>query len=462
MADFLVLEEDGTSHLELEESSSDFLAEESSPHEVSGAGVVGVASVTPPPPPPPPSSWKVGTLTVPSSTGNVSVTGLGGTPLAVFFYGTNWLTEDTAVTSTGTGLFRGMAAPKWDAPGTTLQSSASVVIAGDAHHLAGGHAINMLNTSGGVTHLYSAQLTSWDAGGFTVAFDNATAGGYKIVYVALMGSLNVGALTGMLGGTTVTLGWKAGSALMHGAWGGTEISGSDRTQEFYGGGAYPGTNNNDWESAGAVAFCFPTSGSGQYVNEITNDAPYVRVATGGHFTGPFLTTSNIVAFPTGTGLLDFIVGGDSADGGMTVAWEQEHSATRRSTPATSEDGTSTVTGLDFAPALMLGYTISNEPTGQGTGSRGALGFAVVTEAFQWCATVDGQSSRGAFQSFQRGFADTVSGTSVHAGTVELTTDGFVLTTEQDDIAPNGTLWHIFGAPPSNPWIPQIYRQLVTA
>jgi hypothetical protein len=117
--------------------------------------------------------------------------------------------------------------------------------------------------------------------------------------------------------------------------------------------------------------------------------------------------------------------------------------------------------LPFAPGLVIGYSISDEPGGQSSGSaRGAVGFSVVTRSFQWTALSDGASSRGAFQSFQRGFADVVNGTNVHAGTIDLTSDGFVMTTEEDDVSPASWVWHAFGhpSPTTSGWIPQSYRR----
>lgn len=407
------------------------------------------------------ATWKVGTLTVPASTGSVATTGLGGEPKAVFFWGTNWLTEDAAQTGNGLGLFRGMFAPKWDALGTLLQNAACVVAtpSGNAHSNQN-NAIRMLNTGGGTTALYVANGTSLDADGFTLNWTTAAAGGYKVVYAALMDVTNVGARVGLFNGTAISLGWKAGASLLHGAWAGP-IDGSDRTQEFYGGGAYPGTTNTNWEGAGASIFTFPTSNSAQYNNELDNFTPHTKVTAGGHFSGPFLVASNIVCFPSGGGALHSLtIGGDTNDGGMVVAWDDEDSRTRRNTPATSQGGTTTQTGIPFEPGLLVGYTISDEPDGQGTGGRGAIGLSVVADGFQWCATVDGKSSQGAFQSFQRGFADVVNGTSVHAGTVELTEDGYILTTEEDDVAAKPVVFHIFGHPLREfLWIPQIYRRL---
>lgn len=413
--------------------------------------------------PPGDATWRVGTITVPSATGDVAVTGLGGTPLAVFFYGTNWLTEDTAVTTTGTGLFRGMAALKYDDPGTILQNSASLVPAGDAHHIANGHCMNQLDTSGGLSFLYTAIFDSFDADGFTVNFDLAASGGYKVVYVALMDVVNCGAYVGA--NTTLSLGWKAGASLLHGAWGGPDTGFGDRTQEYYGGGAYPGTSGGgSWFGAGHTNFSFPTSTGQQFNVLIQNDAPSTSVAQGGEFIGPSLTTGNVLAYPAGTGLEDFVMTFTNNNGGMVVIWDDEASQTGRvSTPAVSTGGTVTVSGLPFEPGLVIGYTKSNDPGGQGSfdGVHGATGFSVATsDGFQWCAVVDGHGTRGSFQSFQRGFADTVEGTNAHAGTVVLTDDGFVMTTEEDDVSPSDWVWHAFGHPLRRVmWIPQFIRRI---
>lgn len=408
------------------------------------------------------STWRVGTLTVPSSATTVSVTGLGGTPAAVFFYGTNWLTEDTAVTTTGCGMFRGMVAPQWDTPGTLLQHAAAVLPAGDAHVADTGRAIRMPDTSGVFnSYVYGAVIDSLDADGFTVDWDIVTAGGYKVVYAALMDVTNAGGYIG--GASTLSLGWKAGASLLHGAWAALPgTGGSDRTQEFYGGGAYPGTFSPSWFAAGLTAFTFPTSSGAQYNIGIYNQAPSTAVAQGGSFIGPFLTTQNVTAVPTGGGLTDFTLSfNDSTNGGMLVVWDDEDNQTGRLTPGTSQGNTATVSGLPFAPGLLIGYSISDEPPGQNTGGRGAVGFSVVAPGFQWTALVDGNSSYGAFQSFQRGVADVVDGTSVHAATIDLTNDGFVVTTEEDDVSPATWVWHAFGHPTRVlSWIPHIYRRVV--
>lgn len=459
MSDFIVQEEDGTSHLTLEEGGGSLTREEAGG--ISGAAsfdvVLAVSASSPGVTQPTFSTWEAGYLTVPSSTGTQTVTGLRDSPVAVFFFGANWLTEDTAVTTTGTGLFRGMAAPKWDAPGTILQNSAFVSPAGDQHSEQN-HAILANTTAGNNTDLYAADVTSIDATGFTLNWLVGASGGYKVVWLALYNVANVGSYIG--GTTTLALGWKAGASLLHGAWAGPAIAGADRTQEFYGGAAYPGTAGGaSWPGAGLTAFTFPTSTSAQYNIGIYNQAAGTVICQGGSFIGPFLTAQNVTAVPSGSGLTNLSLQfRDATNQGMIVAWDDEDTITGRITPGAAQGNTATVSGLSFEPGLVIGYSISDEPQGQSTGGRGAVGFSVITNDFQWTALVDGVSSRGSFQSFQRGVCDRVSGTSVHAGTVALTGSGFVITTEEDDIGASSWVWHAFGHPfqPVS-WIPQIWR-----
>lgn len=412
--------------------------------------------------------WKVTTITVPSGSGSVAYTPAGWagkTPKALIFYGTNWLLEDAADTANGRGVFRGMCAPQWDSPGTLNQQAACAIStpSGNAHSTQN-NAIRMLNTAGAAVVLYNANVTSLDSGGFTLNWLTGAAGGYKVIVVALFEVDNVAARLGAYSGVTINLGFKAEASLLHGAWAGP-IDGTDRTQEFYGGAAYPGGNDANWDGVGGTVFCFPTSNSGQYVNELEGGmSPAIHVVTGGHFTGPFLITSNILAYPTGSPAAgnNFFIGGDSADGGMVAIWDDCPSAGFFQSPAQAAAATSTRSGLPFAPGLILGYTISNEPDGQGTGSRGAIGFGVATPDFQWCATVDGQG-QGAFQSFQRAIADVVSGVNVHAASVDLTDDGFVLTTEEAAVTADSVVWHAFGHPtPEVVWVPEFNRRKVTA
>lgn len=405
--------------------------------------------------------WKTGVMTVPASTGVVAYTGLGGTPKALFFFGTNWLTEDASETSSGLGMFRGMASPKWDDPGTIVQNGAFVGPPGD-QHVMDNSPIRALTSAGTATNLYAAGVDSFDADGFSLNWVLAAAGGYKVIYVALMDVTEVGGYIGEA--DTLAFGWKAGAAMLHGAWAGPVVFAGDRSQEFYGSAAYPGTSSLDWMSAGLTAYTFPSAaGSGQRNLFLTDGDPTTAVAQGGRFIGPFLTASNVLMYPSGGTLTDFTYDPQSIDNaGMVVAWSDEANATGSLTPAASAAGTATVSGLTFEPGLVIGYSISDEPTGQVSGAppRGAVGFSAVTRDFQWAALADGAASGiGSFQSLQRGFVDTVSGSDVHAGTIELTADGFILTTVEDSASPSPWVWHAFGHPsPTMMWTPNLYRR----
>jgi hypothetical protein len=463
MADFLVLEEDGTSHLELEENTDDFLLEESSPVERAASFEASAfVSTTTPPDPPSDAHWKVGTITVPGSTGTQAITGLGGVPRAVFFWGTNWLTEDAAVTSGQTGLFRGMASTRHDDPGTIDQTAGAFVLP-FFHYGTELHAIMCFDaTTPPGTFRYRADLDSFDADGFTLDWLNVTAGGYKVVYAALMDVTNAGSFVAT-DSATESLGWTAGASLLQGGWVFPQST-SNRVQMFFGGGAYPASSSADWTSAGLSAFCFPTATLAQYNIGAEASTPGTSVAQGGNFIGPFFVTQNVSAIPSGPGLTEFTLDTHTTDNGaMVVAWDDQASEAGEQTPATTTGGTATVSGLPFRPGLVTGYTISNEPPGQGTGGRMAMGFSVVADGFQWTASVDrftgGSVAACAFQSFQRGIVDVVDGSSVHTASVVLTADGFVSTTEEDDVSPAPWAWHAFGHPDVEVmWIPQIYRR----
>lgn len=402
------------------------------------------------------STWRVGTLTVPSSPGSVSVAGLGGTPAAVFFYGANWTTEDVVLTGTGYTLFRGMAASDASSPGDLLQNAAAAGPTGNQHAI-DNYAILNLTTAGNATLLYRASLLSLDADGFTVDFDVAAAGGYKVIYIALFDVANAASYVGTSDNSTIPLGFAAGASLLHGAWAGPVASAGDRTQEWYGGAAYAVN-----QAAGVQAFTFPTSFAGQYNIGTQVIAPNVSIVQGGSFVGPFLSTSNIISTVSGTDL-SFI--GDGGNGGMIVAWDDDDSATGGLSIGSSIGDIEDVTGLPFAPGLVLGYSASNEAPGQGTGALGALGFSVITPDFQWAALVEAYdpgyttfgTGRGSIQSFANGIIPAIDDTAYCAATVELTDDGFVATTTVDDIPTGAWVWHAFGHPQLNQWIPRMYR-----
>lgn len=408
------------------------------------------------------TTWKAIALTVPGSTGSQSITGLASgnkAPLAALFFGVNWTSEDTIETGSGHGMFRGMACQKFDDAGTIVNGAACMVPPGDCHSITDDYCINLLDTSGvGTNYLARASVTSFDADGVTLDWDVVTAGGYQIVCLVLLGddSVLAGAYSGIYAATPV-LGFRPGSVFFHGAWGGPDITGDDRTQEFYGSCSYRGTSQGGWQAVGLSQLVFPTSAGAQYDMNLQANLPATIAADGGHFLGPFLVLSNILVYPTAAGLETLVIDGDGEDGGMVLAWNDEDSYRGfQATPDNTGD-TELVSGLPFDPGLVVGYNMGIEPSGQGSGSSpGSVGFSVVTRDFQWSALAI--RDIGAIQSFQRGFIDNVDATDYHAGTIELLGGGFLMTADEDGLDPTTWIYHAFGHPESASWLPHIYRR----
>lgn len=414
------------------------------------------------------SYWVVGTLTVPGSAGAQAVTGLGRpgrTPKGVVFFGANWTAEDTVVTSSGTAVFRGMAAEQWDSPGTIAQHAAAVG-PGDQHRAASSAILNV-SSAGTATVLYEATVTSLDVNGFTLNWATVAAG-YKVVYAALFEVEECAAYVGTVNATLSGVGFKAGASLLQGCWGSIAQSGDDRSQEWYGGGAYPTGASGNWFAAGLATQCFPTSQSDQYQLYLDAQEPTILTVSAQHFTGPFLTGSNLKAYPAGTNLEDFRFIGDGSNAGMVMFWDDSDSKTGFATPDSSAAGVVAVS-TPFDPGLVIGYSASDEPRAQGTGGRGAAGFAVIGadadgNPYQWGALVD-RINPGAYQSFAK-IPNVVHDSSIQTFTGELVPGGFELTTVDVDVAPKSWLWHAFGHPAPPPsagvGLPQIYRRVFSA
>lgn len=419
-------------------------------------------------PPPRVTYWKAGVLTVPGSTGAQAVSGLGANagqrPRAVVFFGANWTAEDSVVTTPGTAVFRGMACEQWDSPGTIVQDAAAVG-PGDQHREAAAAILN-LTSAGSATVLYQASLASLDIDGFTLDWTTVAGGGYKIVYAALFDVDHAAGYRGVVSATLPAVGFKAGAALVQGSWAGPDISGNNRSQEWYGGGAYPTGASGNWRGAGMSVQCFPTSQSQQ--NQVYLDSldPTILTVTAQHFTGPFLTGSNIKAYPSGVHDEDFRFYGDGENGGMAMFWDDDDAAAGYAVPDATP-GNIVSKSLPFDPGLVLGYSVSDEPRAQGTGGRGAAGFAVVGfdadgNPFQWGALVD-RINPGAIQSFAK-VPNVVHDTSLQSMSVELVSRAFEMTTVDAAVSPVSWLYQAFGHPIPPPsagaWIPGIYRRIV--
>jgi len=416
------------------------------------------------------ATWKAGVMNVPSG-GSVSVN-LGRRPNAVIFYGANWTTEDAVITTSNTAIFRGMVCPNYDDPRTIVQSACSLAPAANGFRQSASRAIFQIDQSGTGALLYSASVALTDTG-FTANFDVGAGGGYKVVYVALFGVRHCLGIVDTFN-RNIEFGFKAEASLLHGAW--TDgpvdfwpVGDPNRTQCFFGGGGYPSTNDLTWEGHGAGMTCmgFASIPFPQHLTEMWNSNPRTVITSGGHSTGPALISSLIHVQPQGEGFLDWGHHGDSQDAGMSMGWDDDVSGAGYINPmpaAVDDEAEVFVDGarfgeLPFAPGLILSYSISDEPDEQGVGVRGAAGFGVATKDFQWSALVDG-IDRGSYQSFSRGFTDTVSPSGAHAGEIELTETGFKAKTTLASIASaNHWLWHAFGHPKRVAWSPSIYRRV---
>jgi hypothetical protein len=421
------------------------------------------------------AAWKVGVLTVPAGGGSVNVN-IGKRPKAMIFYGANWTTEDAVVSTPGTAIFRGMVAPNYDFPTQLLQSACAMSPSVSGFRMANYGILN-IDTSGTGALLYRATVSFTDTG-FTANFDTGASGGYKVIWIALVGVRDVLGIIDSYD-KSVEFGFKVEASLLHGAWtaGAVEFwptTDPNRTQCFFGGGGYPTDNDLNWDGhgAGMTCFAFASIPYPQHLNELWNSDSDLVITSGGHSLGPAIISSLIHVQPQGVNLLDYGHHGDSQDAGMSMGWNDDVSDAGFSTPPANVDDEATIAVdgtvfglLPFAPGLLLSYSISDEPDEQSIGVRGAGGFGVVAPDFQWCALIDnhaadGSYSRSSYMSFSNGFADTISSAGVHAGQIELLDDGFKMTTKVASIASaNHWLWHAFGYPITAGWFPQIYRRV---
>lgn len=424
-------------------------------------------------PPPLPSFWIVGVIDVPGSTGSQVITirdNLRKIPKGVIFFGANWTDLDTVVTDAGTAVFRGMATETWDSPGSITQDAAAVG-PGDQHYRDNTAILN-LTQDGTAAILYQASVTDFDRGEFTLNWTTVDGGGYKIVYAALFDVPHcAGHFASSVDDTLTDVGFEAGASVVHGCWGnGTTVSGDDRSQEWYGSASYRTGENL---SAGMSVQCFPTSQSSQFQCYLDHFPPDSLLVVAQHFTGPFLTGSNIKAYPSGsadpvTGKRpDFKFLGDTTNSGMVMIWDDPDNRTGTTVPEDATSGVVSVS-LPFDPGLVIGYSVSDEPHQQGTGGHGAAGFSVSgfdSEGVpvQWGALID-RIDQSAYQSFTKIPSVVTDAPAVRTLTCDLMEAGFNITTVDDDVSAETWLWHAFGHPfvPSNAsWVPQLYRRVST-
>ncbi len=135
-------------------------------------------------------TWKVGSINVPSGASSVNIP-TGGSPQVAVFFGSNFTAEDSIVTTGWRGVFRGMAARKWNDAGTLVQHASCAIQPGQAHY-SDDYAVLQLDNAGSTGILYRA-TASFGATSVTLNFTHG-ASGYKVVYMILTGVPNAVAL----------------------------------------------------------------------------------------------------------------------------------------------------------------------------------------------------------------------------------------------------------------------------
>jgi hypothetical protein len=379
-----------------------------------------------------------------------------GMPLAVIFFGTNWSELDTIVTTAGRGIFRGSIGRDPDT-NAIIQSSTSPVFPGDGQRVSATQAICMGNDAGGVH--YSATVTLTETG-FECDFDTVGAG--TVIALVLKEANHCCMIHGNSG--EYEIGFRGMSHVSHGWW--TAVGNRSNMHGcWFGGGQWISENGLNFEGCGMTTHCYPTSNSQQYLNELR----HISLSNGmfgstAHFLGPFMISANIHALvPESYGGRTISTSVDFGVGAFVI-WDGYSNCGYLSKPATAAAAPieTVLSAPDFAPAAVITYSISNSPSGQGTGGHGSGGFGIaLADGFQWSCLVDGGTSgnaeRAAWQSFDHGWVSAVDASGVHAGTLEFTNEGFIADTDLDSFAANSILFHAMGFPVVLGWLPQQYR-----
>lgn len=408
----------------------------------------------------PPSLFKGGWFTVPGSTGNFSVTGVGFQPQIVLFFGSNETTEDTVMTGGGRSLMRGCMA--WDDVSSSIMSWCMSFIPHDAVRWEQHPIVSCKDGSAGTD--YEATAVSFNTNGFTVNFTTVPASTRKVHWAAIGGMDHVtsGIHTGR---SNYTIGWAPLSGLHLGGLDDTTLDPKGPNAEAsdwghmltLGGASWPDRDGDAATRRSMSIELVDTPFSSQTRLDMRRDTGTTAyVGTGAHFVGPFMTEAAHEQYPIATGDVARYV--DVANQGHFVEIDA-YSETGGVLPEVVVDDStiisSTLTEID-RPSLILFLGVCGFPQGANLGPNAAT-FGFWTKDHQY--SVAGNGADGSFyQSAQYGFTSTVSTSGVHAGTVTALSPGIaLLTTKVSDIAPASMEWHMFGRQTSG-FVPQIYRR----
>jgi hypothetical protein len=408
--------------------------------------------------------YKSGSFTVPGSTGDYAVTGVGFQPQGVCFFGSNTGTLDSVVNNSYLGVFFGLMATDWDSAsllqhvGWVSPNPKGGVLTDDCIY-----ARTAVSGSTGTNVDYRADAVSLDADGFTVNFTTVSAGTRYVHWLAWGGFDDAGMheLHSDGGDQTLSLGWRVRSLLTVGYFeGGDGEAFTDGTHWFWSGmGQYPSSGSGDFEAVNLTC----VSSAQQAIQVLVSGSSACAISHPNHagIAGTILG-GDLRSKPTGGSLtdllLDYVSVSDSYD---AVAFWDGESSSGLCTPSDTLSGDVVVsldnTLVDEVAAVLMMTT--GDTNGFGTTLTGNIGFGVVTPDHQACVFLDGSEQR-LYQSLTKGWCSNVNSSGAIAGTVALGTDEFTVTTTVDDGPSAQSLVYIAFGPfeaVTDDWIPHIYR-----
>ena len=307
--------------------------------------------------------YRAGKLTIPGSTGNHSVTGLGFAPDGVIFIGGNGSAEGSVLTGNNLGVFMGIMGRDWSA--ATLKAYSVSTLPEQGARVRTAYPICQAATCN--SPAFEASAVSLDADGFTVNF---TTVGTGVIYYLAIKADDVGYLESSYGAAgSIALGWIGRSHVSVGyRAGGDMLSGDvfcDLHHSNFGGGSWK-TGQADTDGMGGFMQVI-RGNAGRHETESYANPPGVAhgyTLIGASYIGPFLGSEFGFGHPDGAGDTDFIYGNGSQNRAERLIWDGE-GVQGGMTPADGAGSTVDIP-LTYNPIIdradaVLGYSIADTP-----------------------------------------------------------------------------------------------------
>lgn len=416
------------------------------------------------------AKYRAGKLTVPGSTGNVSVTGLGFAPDGVIFIGGNGGSENTVITGNNLGVFMGIMGRDWSSAALKAYSVSTLPEQGARVRTA--YPICQAATCN--TERFAASAVSLDADGFTVNF---TSVGTGVIYYLAIKADNVGYLESSYGaGGTVSLGWVGRSHVSVGyRAGGDMLSGDvfcDLHHSNFGGACWhPGEPGGDTVGFGGFMQII-RGNAGRHETEKFANIPGVTYGyslIGASYIGPFLGSELGYGQPKVATPTDFAYANGSQNRADRLIMSVE-GVCGQMTPA---DGAASTTDVSLAynPAIdradaVLGYTIADSPDNANAESA-MIGFSIACKqdggVFNCGVLADGISGQRALYQSATDMVFDIDGANVLTGRMDFDAPAATnmrLTTQVDGVsgAHPSMVFHAYGREAHPAWVPGIYRR----